>query len=427
MKLLRIITLSAVLSIFINANQVFGAPLGQITSGPLKIALSRIDKGKYQLNIKFPGVGADVEPQVFVVENPTRLVIDIPGKFGKSAQSLNLKDSELSSLRLGLHPDKTRIVVDIKKASSAEFSTKLEGEEVLVRFSLAVSTDDLFDDITEPDRSPTPLPTILKKPEVSKDKDDEDETISKEEISETELVKESEFSKQAIKKKLAELERVKEKAEKQVLPVSTPTPISAPKILATPTPVAAIKEEPAAILSPSPVPTLEVAPATKTIVSTGNTGPGETGLTETGPNTKTEPAVTEPANTGPAKSVTAASAAVKSIYYQTLKNTRVPAVAMDVTGLNSYTLNKIKSDLYELVIENATLQGKHLTLPQFPPDSFQGFEVIIAKQEVGRVVVKIYTDENAKLFPFTSGGQLWVKISLDKSGDKGVEKSGANP
>lgn len=103
---------------------------------------------------------------------------------------------------------------------------------------------------------------------------------------------------------------------------------------------------------------------------------------------------------------------LKSIFFQVTENTRLPAVVFTVPGLKSYALNKLTEELYELVLDNSYLKGKHLELPQFPPDSFKGFAVINAADDKvkNKIIVKIYVDEGTKLFTYYTDDQLWVKV-----------------
>jgi hypothetical protein len=87
------------------------------------------------------------------------------------------------------------------------------------------------------------------------------------------------------------------------------------------------------------------------------------------------------------------------------------AVQINVDGLGDYKLTRPKGDLYELVLQNTKLSGSHLTFPQFPPDEFQGFQAIAAVQRGEDVVVRIFVDDEVKLSPYRTEGQLWVQLS----------------
>jgi hypothetical protein len=83
---------------------------------------------------------------------------------------------------------------------------------------------------------------------------------------------------------------------------------------------------------------------------------------------------------------------------------------IEVGNLNNYSLSQKKKNLYELTVDQAALAGEHVAYPQFPPDTFQGFEAVLAEQSGATVLVKIYVAEGTKLSPFRVKDQLWVKV-----------------
>lgn len=67
------------------------------------------------------------------LENPPRLVIDLPGAKSIRNRSVALDDATLaSSMRIGAHPDKSRIVLDLKSDSSITHEAKEENGSLLV-------------------------------------------------------------------------------------------------------------------------------------------------------------------------------------------------------------------------------------------------------------------------------------------------------
>ncbi len=53
------------------------------------------------------------QPIVFAVNNPMRLVVDIPGRSSQKARKVQIRDSVIKSIRTGIHKDKIRIVIDM--------------------------------------------------------------------------------------------------------------------------------------------------------------------------------------------------------------------------------------------------------------------------------------------------------------------------
>jgi hypothetical protein len=323
------------------------APLARASATHLSASLEAGSKGFYRLSLRSADTATKLPtPNVMLIDNPTRLVIDVPGVSSKSAENVSVKDALVSGLRIGVHPDKTRIVVDIQGHYTPQYQINAlpDGAEVVFSFGVSAHSD-------------------------SADTSEESFTIQN------------------------------HAADEEPTPAVEPTPKPRPTV------------EPLPLHTPEAVPT----PGKFIKQEFGNTGvPEETpAARQTPQQNSSNPAddfdtdFDQPDRNNDA----AAARTVTAIYYQTLNNTKVPAVAFDLKGEGPYSLKPIKSDLYELVLKSTRLAGKYLSLPQFPPDSFRGFSVIVARQEGADVHVKIYVEENTKLFPFISKGQLWLKVS----------------
>jgi len=67
--------------------------------------------------------------QSFSLTDPNRIVIDLPGiKIGRPASFALDKIASVSKVRLGVHPDKTRVVIDISEYEIPEFVVRLSSE-----------------------------------------------------------------------------------------------------------------------------------------------------------------------------------------------------------------------------------------------------------------------------------------------------------
>lgn len=76
------------------------------------------------------------------LQNPNRFVIDLFGQSGERSDSVVVGDSALSAVRLGAHPDKTRVVLDLGAQAQSPTVTR-EGTSILVALTgeaLASST-----------------------------------------------------------------------------------------------------------------------------------------------------------------------------------------------------------------------------------------------------------------------------------------------
>ena len=102
---------------------------------------------------------------------------------------------------------------------------------------------------------------------------------------------------------------------------------------------------------------------------------------------------------------------ITQILFQAPSDAPLGALAIDGSNLEGYSLNQKGPNLYELVLNNSTLEREQLTLPQFPPESFKGFEVVLANQKDDQVVIKVYVNDGVKLSSYLVKGKLWLKAN----------------
>ncbi len=347
------------LSICLSGTASAAPSLANLSAGPLDLKLvdrSSASSGKaFQLQIiprnGVESLSADLTANVFAIKNPTRLVVDIPNFVAGRQQAKRLSHPDITRIRLGVHKNKTRVVIDLNSAGEPSYDIRSDaGLGALVvdfsipgSFSAGTSTPDL---IPTPLAIPSPTPTAIPTPEPD---------IS-----------------------------------------AVPTPAAEPTMAKTP--IFTNDSIPRDTPTPEPEPTKDLrSPSTiPSLPDVDNPGTG--------------PSVTElPGLPGNATGTT--SALVKGIYYQTEKNSNVSSVMIDVDGLNTYSLTQRDGNAFELLLEGAALKGTHLSLPQFPPDTFRGFEVIIANERAGNVIVKIYVEDDVTLTPFVVKGKLWLRAN----------------
>ncbi len=92
--------------------------------------------------VKIASDGGTTGYTVNRLENPPRLVIDLPGAKSIRSRSVALDDATLASaMRIGAHPDKSRIVLDLKTDSSITHEAVEENGSLLVTLRGATTTD----------------------------------------------------------------------------------------------------------------------------------------------------------------------------------------------------------------------------------------------------------------------------------------------
>lgn len=332
-------------SLLFFLNSAVAAPVVDFKSNELAVKLNSEVDGIFKLTVTSLSKTRPLPvPVVLELEGPNRLVLDLPEFVSKSSKSVNISGQYLSSIRMGVHADKTRFVIDIKAGKLPEYQLTKDPKANSVYLEFVFSDTEL-------------------KSEKRKNQD--------------------------------------EKLDEKVFgrPLETPSP----KITLTTT----------TSTTTTTTTTSKTTSTTSSSSTTTTTTMMRIATTTTSLTTSTVALGIKHEDQGQQTGKEAGSAAeVKAIFFEVTENTRLPAVAFEVPGLKSYALNKITEELFELVLDNSYLSGKHLELPQFPPDSFKGFSVINASEDKvnKKVIVKIYVEEGTKLLPYFMSDQLWVKV-----------------
>ncbi len=329
------------------------AELASLTESGLGITLSS-DAGRYSISITpqtgLAGLKHDLTANVFGVDNPPRLVIDIPGFKASAQKSLAIDDALFSALRTGVHADKLRVVFDLRSAAPPQYNISPDAASQ----ALVVQLDFSQAPVIAP-------PTVVAQPPTTP------------------------------------VKTAPEPAQTAAL--AAPAPTRMPEQLDAPAPIAPIRvPEQTVDFIPAPA----AAPPPQNQDSLLSPEQAEEQL-----NADISQAMKETlpdAAVGP-------SATISGIYYQSPKDSTVSSVLIDVAGLNTYSLRQRGANKYELLLKNTQLIGDHLALPQFPPDTFSGFEVILAKTAGRDTIIEIFVDDQVKLSPFLAKGKLWIKTA----------------
>jgi hypothetical protein len=117
------------------------------------------------------GAPADYElqrPVVFAINSPIRLVVDVPGVKTRKAHRVAVNDGVVKALRVGVHPNKMRLVIDLDIKYEPAFSVFQSGQDFYqVSFSTAESSASISLPPTPeptPTAEPTPEPTPTPRP-----------------------------------------------------------------------------------------------------------------------------------------------------------------------------------------------------------------------------------------------------------------------
>ncbi len=380
-----------------------------------EMIISEIDENTLKVNLVFEK--APTEVTGFIVENPNRIVIDIFGMPSRTARGTNIDSNKLRKVRVGIHQDKTRIVLDSPVKSPLEISQSgnISSPVFLITFPGAYFEAETPVLTPAPSETPTPAPS----PEP---------TLAPTEEPTREPTREPTLAPTATPTpEPTPSPTPSPTPESTPAPTPSPSPTPAP---ATPSPTPEPTPEPTKAPSPSPTPS-PVATATP-LVTPPATEPPDTKK----PDTKKEvelqkTAAPELSPEVPKESLSITeieesikeietkdkdvevdsdgNAIVKTIVFQTTSDNFISSIVISATSLGAYTMNKIAPGEYELSLTRSRLKGPHLELPQFPPDSFKGFTYVRASEKDDAVFIHIYVDEGVRLTPYIAQDKLWVK------------------
>jgi hypothetical protein len=296
--------------------------------------------------------------------NPSRAVVDLVGLKCTIARSIGLSDSGVvSTVRVGSHSDRIRIVFELLPKTRRNLVYNQLGNKIRIKIGgpddeapadLIHPIETPVKEVTPPVKEIVPLAKVETKPKL---------------VHSTEGVSTTDKNRPSTYEVVDNVIKEKKMAEDSQAAV--------PQFHAT-----------------EGVESAKLADAVPVKIETM---PVETPPTETPKLEKSQPLV--PGRTE-----------VRAIYFQLTKSGSAPAAVIDLSAVVPYILTKRREDLYEVDIDNAQLSGRHLLLPQFPPDNFTGFSAVIAQEVAGKVTIQIFVEEGMQLLPFTAEGKLWVRI-----------------
>lgn len=353
--------------------------------------------------------GKTIKPSVFVLESPSRLVVDLVGFPSLTARNVTLdNNSGVVALRVGAHKDKTRLVIDIAGvglptyeigAPTKDRTGRLQTE---VRFSiptgsLAAPAEPVPSPTEPPAVVTTPPPAVLPPPDVLEaEEEDSSKAPTRPDLYADEKILDSV---PAVPAKKIAIENEPKLPENP--PVTAPKPLDA-KEPAAASPVA-VNSVAANSVKGNLVSAVDGNIPTQVVPAPTQEDAHEIKFS----NSRPSAAETKTVDTAP---VTAGGGKVTGLLYQVSNSSGALAVRITGIALDDFKLTRTKPTLYELEIRGAQLGGNHLSLPQFPPDNFHGFEAISAIQQGNDALVRIFVEDGIKLAPLRIKGDLWVEI-----------------
>jgi signal transduction histidine kinase/ActR/RegA family two-component response regulator len=114
--------------------------LTSISASGISVELTE-DQPNYQLTVKSPADDSGLDAskaEIFTLESPSRLIVDIPVKKNLKPLSKKLEHNIFSAVRVGSHPGKIRIVVDIKNTEKVTHSVNPEAKKGTLQITFTI-------------------------------------------------------------------------------------------------------------------------------------------------------------------------------------------------------------------------------------------------------------------------------------------------
>lgn len=306
-----------------------------------------------------------IEPVLFSLKNPARIVIDLPGvEIRKNSELTFAPQSFATSLRLGKHLSKTRLVIDLKD-ESLRYSWSKERIGLVIKLHKELPARTTAHPTASP-ATPTPLPTqpaaipaslnSSRYPEPAPTGGTLAETHpSMSALVSPELAPAAIASTTAIVDTLSPLPTVAASAQ---LPIPS---------LAMALPSLAIPE-----IVPSAIPSLEAQTSATTAESAGQ--------------------------------------ALRGITFDYLQD-HVPVIKLALAEHPNFTIVRRTADLYQITFTDCGVAEPHLLLPYFPPFDFEGFNLVQAEKNRDGISISIGVDRDLRISAVAQGSEVWIQTA----------------
>jgi hypothetical protein len=304
-------------------------------------------------------VPQESKASVFAYKNPSRIVVDFPGTRVKKNEALKVPANKvIKMVRVGSHPEKLRIVLDLLTEGIPEYTWDSKGKEAVIRVSepqekLAGPTSQDEKGHTELLPTPLPSPTPL--------------------------------------------------STATALPTVTPAPTEAPATptrAATATATFTATSEPAERPS-SAEPAIEQNDGISELEQAPSLSAVDPAIEDSSPDSSV--ATTQP-------SPPSGDIVIELFRFDYLSPNRTPLIKVMLNKPKAQVqISKVDPKTYRIVVPNCVLAGNHLSLPQFPPADFVGFSMVSAQQFPNKVEVTINVEPGVTLGTFVRGAEIWIK------------------
>ena len=322
--------------------------------------------------------GSPFSAEYFDLDSPRRLIVDIRAQISQRNKLQRIKSKLFSAIRFGAHTDRTRVVFDLIGNDLPSFDVTQEGAQL--RFQLNRSETAAIMPTPRAVTSSAAIvdasaqPTAKVAPEVAN------------------LTPEPQSGVATIQPSAS--------AEATEQPTDSPT-VEPTEALATDTP------EPPATLAPE----VSLLPTATAAVTASATHTSEaTSTVATQPSATLTPA---PSPT-PAAIVTAdanAPSVVNAIIFEREGTLQSPIIRIKLNRRSEYRMSRLDDKFYKISLPAVHLERPAIGLPQFPPQDFEGFSLVAAKDEARGIEIKVGVERNSRVSVVPADNDILVRIA----------------
>jgi hypothetical protein len=312
-----------------------------------------VANGKSSILLKI-SVPTDSKINAFLLPDPPRLVVDFEGASIKKSENFSAPENGvIKQIRLGAHPEKLRVVVDLIKSTPPEYEWKAGKRQAIISF---------VEGPAEAPAQPTQQPV-------------------------------QPTSTQAAAQPTAV----------PALPTEQPTaaPTAAPSTVPTTPPTS----------TPAPAVTTPAEEPTKSVATEGVIGGQAAQL----PLALDEQADTEDLgdleqrSVGPAPTKVPTTFSIKGYKFEYMPD-KSPVLKILLNKPRAQAqISKVDSETYKIDIKDCGVDNEDLELPQFPPHDFVGFVMVVSETVGKNVEVSISVEEDIVLGTAVQENEIWVK------------------
>lgn len=383
-------------------------PLMQFDEDGLRMQLSRGDSGNLELKLKAP---PHSKVSVFDIEKPNRVVVDLKNAKVRSPRSkVDLQpNGAISAVRMGSHPDKLRIVLDLKSGSIPRYSWNERGNVITLQIP------DQGGDLMAMDSAPM---ASMKRARTSRASDGGPKILSASRqqkpvsnTARTAATKPAEITapQNAHARSKPSNDFFEDAASNDDLfsqrgpELEDTSAFNRPRDVKKQEPRREEEIEgngPLASHSRSNIPLEEITDR-----------PFETGSRGSSIKRQQPAAIEQQAGrivNQPPRPIQG-DEKLLGLSFDYAEEDNQPVIKLSLTGRPQFFLLKKDSRTYRLIVPNYRLANNQQALPQFPPQDFKGFTMAVAKQKEKGVEILIGVEDGTRVTAFAKDAQVWVK------------------